>query len=280
VVGHRILSRLGFAFAAFTVALAWAGEPVLTIDIGGIMQSFTRAQLLKNPDAAEIDITRDNAYRRAMRYRAVPLDRLLAGLELPRNQILEAVASDGFIGQLPVDLILHPAPGGARAYLAIEPAGEPWPPISSTQASAGPFYVVWLNPGASGIRSEQWPYQVAAIRGADSPAKRWPALGVDPSLPASDPIREGQRLFVTQCLVCHRLNGAGSADLGPDLNRPENPTEYFQEGALKRYIRDPSSLRKWSKMQMKGFDNEALSDHEIDLIVAYLRHMAGRKIAP
>jgi hypothetical protein len=31
---------------------------------------------------------------------------------------------------------------------------------------------------------------------------------------------------------------------------------------------------------MKGFDKEALSDHEIDLIVAYLRHMAGRKVKP
>ncbi len=126
------------------------------------------------------------------------------------------------------------------------------------------------------MRSEQWPYRVVAIRSADSPAKRWPALGVDPALPAGDPIRAGQTLFVTQCLVCHKMNGAGSADVGPDLNRPENPTGYFQEGALKRYIRDPASLRHWSKMAMKGFSRDQLSDHEIDLIVAYLRHMAGR----
>ena len=280
MVGSRVLPILGFAIAVFAATFALAGEPVLTIDIGGATQSITREHLLKNPAATEIDVPRDNAYHRAMHYRALPLDRLLAGLDLPRDQILEAVATDGFIGLLPVDLILHPAPGGARAYLAIETAEAPWPPISGTEASAGPFYVVWLNPAASGIRSEQWPYQVATIRSAVSPAKRWPALGVDPSLPAGDPIRQGQALFVTQCLVCHKLNGAGSADVGPDLNRPENPTGYFQEGALKRYIRDPSSLRQWPKMQMKGFDKEALSEHEIDLIVAYLTHMAGRKIAP
>jgi mono/diheme cytochrome c family protein len=44
--------------------------------------------------------------------------------------------------------------------------------------------------------------------------------------------RARQTLFVTQCLVCHKLNGAGSADVGPDLNLPENPTEYFQASAL------------------------------------------------
>jgi mono/diheme cytochrome c family protein len=49
-----------------------------------------------------------------------------------------------------------------------------------------------------------------------SPAARWPALGVDPTLPATHPVRAGQALFVTQCLPCHTLNGAGSSTLGPD----------------------------------------------------------------
>ncbi|MFI5012456.1 MAG: c-type cytochrome [Hyphomicrobiales bacterium] len=253
---------------------------MLMIDVGGTTRRFTREQLLSNPSIAEIDVARDPSYRRAMHYRAAPLERLLAGIDLPRDQVLEAVASDGFVGMLPVDLVLHAPPGGAQAYLAIETAEAPWPPLPGKEASAGPFYVVWLRSETSGVRSEQWPYQVAAIRGVDSPAKRWPALGVDPRLRAGDSVRAGQTLFVTQCLVCHKLNGAGSADVGPDLNLPENPTEYFRASALKRYIRDPSSLRHWSNMQMKGFDKEALSDHEIDLIVAYLRHMAGRKVTP
>ena len=41
---------------------------------------------------------------------------------------------------------------------------------------------------------------------------------------------------------------------------PQNPTEYFKPAALKRYICDPASLRHWMRMQMKGFDKEALSD--------------------
>jgi mono/diheme cytochrome c family protein len=277
---HYRLGFLALIFAAGMANLAAAAEPVLTIDIGGTVRSFTREELLKNPAIAEIEVPRDVTYRRTMHYRAVPLERLLAGIDLPRDQILEAVATDGFVGMLPVDLVLHAAPDGARGYLAIETAEAPWPALSGKQVSAGPFYVVWLRPEASGVRSEQWPYQVATIRSADSPAKRWPALGVDPALPAGDPVRAGQTLFVAQCLACHKLNGAGSADIGPDLNLPENPTEYFRDDALARYIRDPSSLRHWPNMQMKGFDADALSDREIGLVIAYLGHMAGRKVRP
>ena len=256
---------------------ARASEPVLTIELGAGKHSFTRKQLLESPFVTQIDVTRDATYKRPMHYHAIAMDRLLAGMDLPKDEVLEAVAADGFIGMLPAELILHPGAGAARAYLAIELTDTPWPPLAGKTVSAGPFYVVWTTPEASGIRTEQWPYQVAAIRGAESPARRWPALGVDPSLPAGDPIRAGQTLFVTQCLVCHQLNGAGSANIGPDLNRPENPTEYFDIGALKRYIRSPAALRHWPTMQMQGFDKEALSDPEIEEIIAYLRHMAGRK---
>jgi mono/diheme cytochrome c family protein len=268
------------ALLAAGLAIAAPDETVLTVDIGGSTRKFTREELLKHPSAVEIDVPRDATYKRAMHYRAVPLERLLAGLDLPRDQVLEAIATDGFVGMLPADLVLHPARGAAQAYLAIEPPDAPWPALSAKEASAGPLYIVWLKPEASSIRSEQWPYRVAALRGVDSPAKRWPALAVDAKLPAGAPARAGQTLFVTQCLACHKLNGAGSADLGPDLNLPENPTQYFTAAALKRYIRDPSSLRHWPAMQMKGFDQEALSDREIDLVIAYLRHMAGRKAKP
>jgi mono/diheme cytochrome c family protein len=268
------------ALVADRMAVAAPSEAVLTIEIGGEKRIVTRDELLKSPSAVDIDVPRDATYKRAMHYRAVPLERLLAGLDLPRDQVLEAVATDGFVGMLPADLVLHPQPGGAQAYLAIEPTDAPWPRLQGSDDNAGPFYIVWLRPEASGVRSEQWPYKVGAIRSADSPAKRWPALGVDPALPAGDPVRAGQTLFVAQCLACHKLNGAGSADLGPDLNLPESPTQYFEAAALKRYIRDPASLRHWPAMQMKGFDEEALSDREIDLVIAYLRHMAGRKAKP
>ena len=255
-------------------------EPVLTVEVGTTVHTFTRSQLLADPASSEIALPRDSVYGTPMRYRAVPLVHLLQGLDLPRDQVLETVASDGFVGLLPVELVLHPKKDEAQAYLAIEPPDVPWPPLPGKKVSAGPFYIVWLNPQASDIRSEQWPYQVVTIRNTDAPAKRWPGLAVDPNLPADDPVRAGQALFVAECLVCHKLNHAGSANVGPDLNLPENPTEYFLPAALHRYIRKPSSLRQWPAMRMEGFSPDNLSDREIDLIIAYLGHMAGRKVSP
>jgi mono/diheme cytochrome c family protein len=257
-----------------------AAEPQLILEFGGTSLSLGRDALLANPAATTIDIPRDPSYARPMRYRAVPLAILLGDRKISPDQVLETVASDGFVAMLPSDLVLASSPASSKAYLAIEPEQAPWPALPGKTASAGPFYLVWLDPAASGVRAEQWVYMVSRIRAADSPAKRWPALAVDPLLPAGDPLRSGQALFVTECLVCHQVNGAGSAKVGPDLNLPMNPTEYFQPAALRRYIRDPRSVRRWNGMRMEGFSADAMSDREIDLVIGYLSYMAGRKTAP
>ena len=127
------------------------------------------------------------------------------------------------------------------------------------------------------IRSEQWPYQVAKLASQPSPASRWPALGVDQALPATDPVRAGQALFVTQCLPCHTLNGAGASTVGPDLNRPMNPTEYLTSAGLHALIRNPRSVRGWPEQRMPGFPADQMSDREIDLVIGYLAHMTARR---
>ena len=166
------------------------------------------------------------------------------------------------------------------AWLAIEPADKAWPPLSGKTVSAGPFYIVWTGASAATVRSEQWPYQVAKLDSQPSPATRWPALGVDPALPATHPVRAGQALFVTQCLPCHTLNGAGTGTVGPDLNRPSNPTEYLTPAGLHALIRDPKSVRTWPEQRMPGFAPDQLSDHEIDLVIGYLAHMTTRRASP
>jgi len=271
-----ILSCLLLLLSSF----AHAAEPVLEITVGGKTWSFTREAMLAMPEATMIDVARDITYGVPMTYRAVPVASLLAGLTLPIGSVIEAVAEDGFAAQLPLDLLLNTDPGKAIAWLAIEPADHTWPKISGKDYTAGPLYLVWTGPGAASIRSEQWPYQVAKLVSQPSPAARWPALAVDAGLPAADPIRAGQTLFVTQCLPCHKLNGAGASEVGPDLNRPMNPTEYLTPEGLHALIRNPKSVRTWPMQQMPGFPPESLSDREIDLVIAYLQHMAGRKEAP
>jgi mono/diheme cytochrome c family protein len=258
--------------------LVRADEPTLSITVGKETRSFTRAELLARADAATIQLTRDVAYRGPMTYRAVPVAALLAGMTLPHDSVIEAVALNGFVAQLPPDLLLNTDEGTAVAWLAIEVAEHPWPPIRNSNESAGPFYIVWTGAEVGSIRSEQWPYQLAKLVSAPSPLSRWPALAVDSALPAADPVRAGQALFIVQCLTCHKLNGAGAADVGPDLNLPQNPTEYLTARGLHDLIRNPKAVRTWPAQAMPAL-SDYLNDSEIDFIIAYLKHMAGRKQA-
>src|SRR3954447_13694692 len=84
-------------------------------------------------------------------------------------------------------------------------------------------------------------------------------------------------VFEATCLACHRMNGGGSSKIGPDLNWPMNPTEYFQPSALRRYIRDPASVRTWPDEKMPGFGPDRLSEAELDAVIAYLKHMAEQR---
>jgi mono/diheme cytochrome c family protein len=272
------MRALVLLFFLLLPGLARAEEPTITVTIGKDTRSFTRAELLARADAATIQVARDVAYRGPMTYRAVPVAALLAGMTLPRDSVIQAVALNGFVAQLPPDILLNTDERTAIAWLAIEVAEHPWPPIPNRDESAGPFYIVWTGAGVGSIRSEQWPYQLAKLVSESSPLSRWPALAVDSALPPSDPVRAGQALFIVQCLTCHKLNGAGAADVGPDLNQPQNPTEYLTPQGLHDLIRNPKAVRTWPAQAMPAL-SDYLSDREIELIIAYLKHMAGRKEA-
>lgn len=245
----------------------------LLIDLGSGSRAWQTEELLRHPEARDISIQDDVSYKRQMRYRAVPLADLLPGLK-PEDH-LQAVALDGFAAELSAAPLLERQ--GARAWLAIEDPHKPWPALAAGKPSAGPFYLVWTNPAAGHISPEQWPFQVARIQRLAPVAERFPALRPDPALAADDPVNQGFALFQKNCLACHRLNGAGDSQFGPDLNVPYNPTEYFGGDFLKRYIRDPQSLRRWPQAKMPGFSNSVLPDTELELLLGYLRHMAGRK---
>ena len=254
-----------------------SAEPVLEVAINGETRHFARDALLARPEVTSVEIAHDIAYGKAMRFRAIPLAVLLPRLSAAADSVIETVAIDGFAAQLPLDLVTNTDPAKAVAWLAIEPEDARWPPLPGKAASAGPFYIVWTGGAAATIRSEQWPYQVAKLEIQPSPAARWPALGVDPALPATHPVRAGKALFVTQCLPCHTINGAGSSTVGPDMNKPMNPTEYLTRDGLHALIRDPRSVRSWPGLLMPGFAADQMSDREIDLVIDYLAHMAARR---
>jgi len=267
--------RHAFALVSLLLACTSSMAATLAINVGG-ERSLTTEQLLARPDVATIRVPNDVTFHRTMTYRAVPLRALLGITELPAGKELQVTASDGFVTHFSAKLLFGDAKKRAEPWLAIESPDEPWPRMPDG-GDIGPFYVVWIDPAASGVSSEQWPFKVDAIRIAPTLAARFPQIAVDKSVPPNSPIRRGQTVFATQCMVCHKLNGAGDASMGPDLNLPRNPTEYFQPWALKSFIRDPKSIRAWSDMKMPAFDKNAISDSDLDSVIAYLGYMAKRR---
>ncbi len=265
--------------ASLVGLLAWLTAPVLAAELvvglgADHTERHTTEALLARSDVADVALVGDPAYPQAMTYRAVPLAALLAGV--PPDATVQVTALDGFVAELPAEPLLQSHPGGARAWLAIEDPAAPWPPLGADRPSAGPFYVIWTEPEADNIKPEQWPYQAAEIRVTASLAERFPAM-----LPGNDAdarVLAGWQQFQVNCVVCHTINGQGAARKGPDLNTPHNPTEYFAAGFLRQYIRDPDSLRHWPQGQMPAFPADVLSDGELDDLLAYLRHMAERKV--
>lgn len=248
----------------------------LELQLGANQRTWQTEELLKHPNVQTITIANDVSYKREMTYRAVPLAALLTGIT--PDDHLQAVALDGFAAELAAGPLLNDK--GARAWLAIEDPARPWPALSEGKHSAGPFYLVWTDPQAGNISPEQWPFEVASIKQLAPVAERFPALLPDPALKADDPVNQGFALFQKNCLACHRLNGAGDSQFGPDLNIPFNPTEYFGADFLKRYIRDPQSLRQWPQAKMPGFTEQVLPDGDLEMLVGYLKHMAERKVKP
>lgn len=259
-------------------SFARASEPALTATTGGRTVTYTASELLARADVVTVTIPKDVAYGRSMTYRAVPVATLLP--DVRPSASIRFTGSDGFAATLAAEPLLAKAETGARAYLAIEAEDARWPPLrAGDPASAGPLYLVWVQPERARIVPEQWPYQVVRIDEVPALAARFPALVPAASLAAGHPVNHGFAMFTKHCIVCHTLNLAGDASVGPDLNVPYSVTEYLRADALRRLLRDPQSLRRWPATRMPGFDASVLTDRELNDLVAYLQYMASRKVA-
>lgn len=244
----------------------------LHVDLGHGALVFQSAQLLER--AVAVTIHDDVAFHRTMHYRAVPLLSLLPGLQ--PGQHLQFIANDGFVAEIPADVILNEQ--GSKPWIAVEDPAQPWPALAEKPKGAGPFYLVWTDPRAAHISTEQWPFELSSIRALRGVDARFPAIVPGSSVPSDSPVRRGFAVFKRTCFACHTLNGEGDSKLGPDLNIPHNPTEYLRADLLRSFIRNPQSLRRWPQAQMPPFPADTLSDADLDAVLDYLRYMAKHKV--
>jgi mono/diheme cytochrome c family protein len=250
-------------------------DPSLTITSGDTTKVFTRSQLLTSPKAIEITIAKDVSYFKEMKYRAFPAKDLFDGFKIPEDATLVFKCLDGFSAPLTRDRLLNPK--GAVPYLAIESADEKWPDLKGKSVSAGPFYLVWLHPEAANIGAEEWPYQLSGFEVRPSLESEFPHVAPGSSILKTSSIYRGYQVFTKNCFACHTLNGEGKTEMGPDLNLPHNPTEYFKDGYLLKLVRNPQDLRQWPQSKMSAFDTAAISDSEFNDLEHYLKYMSTHK---
>ena len=266
------------ALACVVAPAAAAQSPTLTVYGRDLTRTYTLKALLATADVRSVTVA-DPVYRRTMTYRAIPLATLLKTTGIGTDDHVQARAIDSFSVGIPGRLAASADPAQVEAFLAIEDPAAPWPPIPGKQdkASAGPFYIIWRRAPSAQLSPEYWAYRLAALAVTDNPMKRWPGLAVGPEVAMGDRIRTGLDRFVAVCMACHRFNGEGEGEQGPDLGRPMNVTDYFQIPALKKLIRNPASVRQWPEQKMLGFDQAALSDSDLDAIVDWLAYKAKQR---
>jgi mono/diheme cytochrome c family protein len=173
--------------------------------------------------------------------------------------------------------------GSHQGYLAFARNDDPefsvMSPDKHEKVPVGPLFLIWENIKDASIRKQGtipgWPYQVTTIdliRFVD----RFPRMSPPPGSSAA--VQRGLLEFRKRCLACHTVNGDGGGK-GVELNYPANPTEYWKEAWLKKWITDPKSVRY--NTEMHAFERSGAAwEKDRDAVIAYLRVMAQNKRRP
>lgn len=271
-------------FVLSLLVASWASAapvkvPRFSISTPDMTKSFSRDELLKMKGLRSLEVDGDPAYGKQKRvYQALPLRDLFTGIKTDSYTSLSFKCTDGFSGAISIARVLNQNPDGAVAFLAIEPASPKWPPLKPGKPeTAGPFFLIWDRPERSKIMAEEWPYQLTGFELSAQPLEtQFPKTVPASNLSAQDPVRRGYALFMTNCFVCHSFNGEGAGKIGPDLNKPYSPAEYFQFSYFSILVKNPQNLRLWEQARMPGFAS-TLSEQDLRDLWDYFQHMSKKR---
>ena len=278
-----LIQILGFLLLT-TPSFAETQEPVLTIKTLSGEKVFTKSDLLKLPGVKSLTIENDPAYPalkgtgQKITYKlAVPAASVFKNLGLDLDSTVMFKCLDGFSGPISLKRMTSQDADGSMAYIAIEDSS--WRKLKSdSPVTAGPFYLVWENPEKSKIVTEEWPYQLAAFEvSTKSLSELYPDAAPAADIKVGSATEKGFKTFVTNCSVCHSINGNGSAQIGPDLNSPHSPADYLKKDFFFKLVRNPQNLRTWPNSRMNGFDEKSLSKQDLENIWTYFEYLAAKK---
>ncbi|KTD20556.1 putative signal peptide protein [Legionella lansingensis] len=243
----------------------------LTINTPKKQIIYTRENLLNHPKVVTLKSIHLPSYPdKIFDLKAIKLCELLVADD-STGTTLKVRAFDNYISYFNLQKI-HPCetPRASIAYLAIEEPNEPWPIIPQLKRSAGSFYLIWIG---QKVPQSNWIFGVESIQvTASNPfSKLLPQHSTDVQA-------KGLEIFADQCGGCHSINLVGNLEIGPDLNFPKNPTEYFSEKHLRQFIRNPQSIRYMKNDKMFPFTKQNLSDEELDALIEFLKLMREHKI--
>ena len=268
------MRKLAELIVAFLVVSGTAGRaapaPSLALTRAGVTHRFTSSELLARRDVAEVSIPTMSPIHTPPGIGPSRSCRSFWNCRRTRRPTRSNARQGRLRGADPARPGEQGDHGRAGAWVAVEPPASPGRRCRARRRARDRSISYGSTRNVPRVSTEQWPYPLASLTAVESPAHRWPQLAVDPALPANAPARRGEAVFAANCLSCHRLNGGGAGEIGPDLGTPMNATDYLRPEGLRAIVRNPRAVRTWPQQQMPGFSADALSDADLDALIAYL----------
>jgi mono/diheme cytochrome c family protein len=251
-----------------------ADRATLTFMIEGKEIRRVRQKALVAAVGASTFTAYDPYYNKPKTYRALPLDKVLAhgftGQKLDlASQHFVLHAKDGYT--VPIDGKRLLEEGGHIAIDDVD-TDNGWQPIGPQQVSPAPYYLVWSQDGQKDLTTHPRPWQLATIE--ISKFERSFPKTVPTGEPETGQAWAGFAIFREQCIRCHAINQQGGK-VGPDLNVPQNITEYRAMPQIRAYISNPRTFR-YGNMPA----NPHLDEDDLDALIGYLTAMKDHKDDP
>lgn len=257
----------------------FAGDAILIKD-GNSSNSLSIQEILSNKKVEALKNIEIQAYP-GMHFNllAIKLCHLLESNYFSKNEAIKITAKDQYFVYLSRnDVSGCDGAAGMIPYLAIQKNKNIWPKLHNNHEEVGTFSLIWIGNASKNISKEKWVRNISILEIVNKKVATELIKTLHIKLNKNQ--EAGYRVFIDNCAGCHSLNLIGQLNIGPDLNYPMNPLEYFTKKVFKKYVRNPETVRYFKNSKMEGFDVNALSEDELENLVSFMKLMVDHKYHP